>query len=50
MFSNKDIPSVGISIGIERLFVIIEEQYRKSEEIAKERTQVYVASVGQGMD
>jgi histidyl-tRNA synthetase len=25
MFSGKDIPSVGISIGIERLFVIIEE-------------------------
>lgn len=28
MFSNKQIPAVGISIGIERLFVIIEEKYK----------------------
>jgi histidyl-tRNA synthetase len=41
---------VGISIGIERLFVIIEDKYKQSNEILKERTQVFVASVGKGMD
>ena len=38
MFSKKAIPSVGISIGIERLFVIIEERLRKEKFIKNERT------------
>lgn len=50
MFSNKQIPSLGISIGIERLFVIIEERFKNNPEILKEKTQVYVASVGKSLD
>ncbi len=30
MFSNNQIPSLGISIGIERLFVILEERFKNT--------------------
>jgi histidyl-tRNA synthetase len=36
MFSKKAIPAVGISIGIERLFVIIEERLRQENFIKNE--------------
>ena len=29
MFSGKRIPAVGVSIGIERIFIILEEKYKK---------------------
>ena len=50
MFSKKAIPSVGISIGIERLFVIIEERLRKEKFIKNERTQIFVGSIGKGLN
>ena len=30
MFSGKDVPAVGVSIGIERVFAIMEAQVRES--------------------
>ncbi len=50
MFSKKTIPSVGVSIGIERLFVIIEERLRKEKFIKNERTQIFVGSIGKGLN
>ena len=29
MFSGKNIPAVGVSIGIERIFILLEEKYKK---------------------
>ncbi len=29
MFSGKDKPAVGVSIGIERVFALLEEKYRR---------------------
>ncbi|GMH38611.1 hypothetical protein BSKO_06495 [Bryopsis sp. KO-2023] len=54
MFSGKDVPAVGVSIGIERVFSIMETQLRaKAEEsgvpIRAAETQVLVASIGNGM-
>eukprot|EP00474_Spongospora_subterranea_P002235 CRZ02693.1 hypothetical protein [Spongospora subterranea] len=45
--SNKQIPAVGVSIGIERIFTIIQERERqKKGGIQQTYTQVMVASVG----
>ncbi|EGR34186.1 hypothetical protein IMG5_021010 [Ichthyophthirius multifiliis] len=49
MFSNKQIPAVGGSIGIERIMNILEEQYTKLEAIRNTETQVLVCTVGQGL-
>ncbi len=49
MFSKKEIPSVGISIGIERLFVIIEEKLRKENFVKNEKTQIFVGTIGKGL-
>eukprot|EP00879_Flechtneria_rotunda_P029211 GHRR01031496.1.p1 GENE.GHRR01031496.1~~GHRR01031496.1.p1 ORF type:complete len:289 (+),score=145.89 GHRR01031496.1:29-895(+) len=54
MFSGKDVPAVGVSIGIERVFTILEGQKRKQAEdsgvaIRATETQVLVASIGNGM-
>jgi histidyl-tRNA synthetase len=32
MFSGKDVPAVGVSIGIERVFAIMEAQLRQQAE------------------
>lgn len=53
MFSGKDVPAVGVSIGIERIFNIMEEKARAlaaSEgcTIRETETQVLVASIGSG--
>ena len=40
MFSGKDIPAVGVSIGIERVFAILEE---KANNIRPTKTQIFVA-------
>eukprot|EP00878_Enallax_costatus_P014599 GHUV01015273.1.p1 GENE.GHUV01015273.1~~GHUV01015273.1.p1 ORF type:complete len:810 (+),score=288.70 GHUV01015273.1:998-3427(+) len=54
MFSGKDVPAVGVSIGIERVFAIMEAQARaraaeSGNAIRATETQVLVASIGNGM-
>ena len=49
MFSGKQIPAVGVSIGIERIFVILEEKAKASNEVRATKTQVLVASIGKNM-
>lgn len=54
MFSGKDVPAVGVSIGIERVFSIMEAQLRAAaaesgEAIRENETAVLVASIGNGM-
>lgn len=54
MFSGKDVPAVGVSIGIERVFAIMEGQARaraadSGTAIRATETQVLVASIGNGM-
>ena len=54
MFSNKEVPAVGVSIGIERVFAIIEAQMKeKTKEnngtIRETETEVLIASIGNGM-
>jgi len=46
MFSSKPLPAVGISIGIERIFAILEEVYKNDPTIRATETEVLVASVG----
>ena len=49
MFSNKDIPAVGASIGIERVFAILEEKLKNDASIRCNETEVLVCSIGSGM-
>ncbi|PRW59901.1 histidyl-tRNA synthetase isoform B [Chlorella sorokiniana] len=54
MFSGKEVPAVGVSIGIERVFAIMEAQLRAQAEAAggtirETETEVLVASIGGGM-
>eukprot|EP00891_Asterochloris_glomerata_P008088 jgi/Astpho2/8088/fgenesh1_pm.00120_%23_11_t len=49
MFSGKQVPAVGISIGIERIFALLEQKWRSQGDIRERETQVLVASVGEGM-
>ncbi|CAG9463735.1 unnamed protein product [Pedinophyceae sp. YPF-701] len=53
MFSGKDVPAVGVSIGIERVFAIMEAQMRERAEkegvpIRETETDVLVCSIGSG--
>lgn len=47
MFSNRKIPSVGMSIGIERLFILLEKKFKKKAR--KCQTEVLVATIGKGL-
>lgn len=49
MFTGNNIPAVGVSIGIERIFVILEEKAREAQDIRATKTQVLVASIGKNM-
>lgn len=49
MFSNKSIPAVGVSIGIERVFNILEETLKNDSSIRPTETEVLVASIGKNM-
>ena len=49
MFTNKQIPSVGASIGIERIFGILEEKAKNDQNIRQNQTEVFIATVGPGM-
>ena len=46
MFSGKDIPAIGVSIGIERVFAILEEKAKNDERIRATKTQVLIAQLG----
>lgn len=47
MFSKSEIPSIGMSIGIERLFVILEQKRAKG--CRESDTEILVASIGKDM-
>jgi histidyl-tRNA synthetase len=49
MFSKTPIPAIGVSIGIERMFSMLEEQAKKNQDVRATETQVLVASIGKGM-
>jgi histidyl-tRNA synthetase len=49
MFSGKNIPSVGGSIGIERIFNILEEKEKATGTIRAVETQVLVSSLGKNL-
>ena len=49
MFSNKTIPAVGVSIGIERIFNILEEKSKDDSTIRAVSTDVLVAAIGKNM-
>ena len=38
MFSGKDIPAVGVSIGIERVFAILEEKAKGRNDVRESKT------------
>ena len=49
MFSGKQVPAVGVSLGIERIFAILEEKHRQEAaasggKIRETKTQVYFQS------
>lgn len=47
MFSTSHIPAVGLSIGIERLFIILEQKYQEKARAVE--TEVLVATIGKGL-
>lgn len=49
MFSGQDIPAIGVSIGIERIFVILEDRAKKNNNVRATKTEVLVASIGKGL-
>jgi histidyl-tRNA synthetase len=49
MFSGKAIPAVGVSIGIERIFSILEEKMKNDLTIRPTETQILIASIGKDM-
>jgi len=49
MFSSQQVPAVGVSVGIGRLLAVLADMERKRSQIRKTATQVYVASVGDGL-
>jgi len=46
MFSNKGIPAVGLSIGIERVFGLLEKKFENDPTIRACETEVLVGSIG----
>ena len=49
MFGNKDIPSVGMSFGIERLFVVLEKMHENAAWLRGVSTHILVTSIGKGL-
>ncbi|XP_051230406.1 histidine--tRNA ligase, cytoplasmic [Lolium perenne] len=50
MFSNKQVPAVGVSLGIERVFAIMEQQEKdKNEVIRATETEVLVSILGKDL-
>jgi histidyl-tRNA synthetase len=49
MFSNKPVPSVGVSVGIERIFSILEEKCKEDFSIRPTETQILIAQLGKNL-
>jgi histidyl-tRNA synthetase len=49
MFSGKQIPAVGVSIGIERIFNILEKHYKNDDTLRPTYTEVLVCAVGKNL-
>jgi histidyl-tRNA synthetase len=49
MFSNKPIPAVGVSIGIERVFAILEEKSKDDYTVRETETQILIAQIGKNL-
>jgi len=46
MFSGKDVPSIGLSFGVERLFVVLEEMYKDAAWLRPCQTHAVVTTLG----
>ncbi len=49
MFSGKNIPAVGVSIGIERIFAILERKAEEQKQIRATKTNILIAQVGKNL-
>ena len=49
MFSGKEVPSVGVSIGIERVFAILEEKVKAKAGVRETKTQILVAQASKNL-
>jgi histidyl-tRNA synthetase len=49
MFSGKQIPAVGVSIGIERIFNILEKHYKNDDSLRSTYTEVLVCAAGKNL-
>jgi histidyl-tRNA synthetase len=49
MFSGTNIPAIGVSIGIERVFALLEEKSKNDPSIRQNQTQVLVAQAGKNL-
>lgn len=49
MFSSKSIPAVGVSVGIERIFSILEEKARLDPSVRATETQILIAQIGKNL-
>uniref|UniRef100_A0ACD5ZN84 Uncharacterized protein n=1 Tax=Avena sativa TaxID=4498 RepID=A0ACD5ZN84_AVESA len=50
MFSNKQVPAVGVSLGIERVFAIMEQQEKEKNEVVRAtETEVLVSILGKDL-
>lgn len=49
MFSGKDIPAVGVSIGIERIFAILERKATEEKQVRATKTQILIAQIGKNL-
>ena len=49
MFSGKQIPAVGVSIGIERIFNILEKHYKDDDNLRSIYTEVLVCAAGKDL-
>ena len=49
MFNGKNMPSIGVSIGVERIFLLMREKLRGSAKDRGSETEVLVATIGKGL-
>jgi histidyl-tRNA synthetase len=49
MFSSKPIPAVGVSVGIERVFSILEEKAKRDYTVRETESQILIAQIGKGL-
>lgn len=49
MFSGKAVPAVGVSVGIERIFNLLEDAERKKGAVRRNHTQVLICTIGKDL-